>query len=273
MSKIYVIHENDAWVAPLREAFAELALPFEDWFVDKGQIDLGKPPPEGVFYNRMSASSHTRGHRYAPELTAAVLAWLEMHGRRVVNDSRALQLEISKVAQYAALSRHGIRTPLTVAAVGRDNIVGAAKAMTGPFITKHNRAGRGLGVKLFQTVDALIDHVDGDAFEDSVDGITLIQEYISSPEPYITRVEFVGGKFLYAVRVDTTLGFELCPADVCQVDDAFCPVGETAQAATPRFRILRDFSHPIVERYRRFVADNGIGIAGIEFIVDASGDL
>jgi RimK-like ATP-grasp domain len=271
--KIFVLHENDAWVEPLRDAFALRKLPFEEWFLSDGKVDLSQPPPEGVFYNRMSASSHTRAHRYAPELTGAVLAWLEMHGRRVVNNSRALQLEISKVAQYAALSKHGIRTPRTVAAVGRDNIVAAAKTMKGPFITKHNRAGKGLGVKLFQTVDALVDHVDSAAFEDSVDGITLIQEYISSPEPYITRVEFVGGRFLYAVRVDTTLGFELCPADVCQVDDAFCPVGETAQAPTPRFRILRDFSHPIVERYRRFIADNGIGIAGIEFIVDASGDL
>jgi len=274
MPKIFVLHENDAWVEPLRDAFALRKLPFEEWFLSEGKVDLSQPPPEGVFYNRMSASSHTRGHRYAPELTAAALAWLEMHDRRVVNDGRALRLEISKVAQYAALSKHGIRTPRTIAAVGRDNIVAAAKAMKAPFITKHNRAGKGLGVKLFQTADALVDHVDSAAFEDSVDGITLIQEYISSPEPYITRVEFVGGRFLYAVRVDTTLGFELCPADVCQVDDAFCPVGETRPSpATPRFRILRDFAHPIVERYRRFIADNGIGIAGIEFIADASGDL
>ena len=30
-------------------------------------IRTGAVPPEGVFYNRMSASSHTRGHRHAPE--------------------------------------------------------------------------------------------------------------------------------------------------------------------------------------------------------------
>ena len=33
------------------------------------------------------------------------------------------------------------------------------------------------------------------------------------------------------------------------------------------------FNHPIVERYRRFIADNGIGIAGIEFITDRNGEL
>jgi ribosomal protein S6-L-glutamate ligase RimK-like protein len=270
-AKIHVIHENDAWVEPLRAALDARKLPFEEWFLSEGKLDLSAAPPEGVFYNRMSASSHTRDHRYAAEYTAAVLAWLDQHNRRLINNQRALQLEVSKVAQYAALARYGIRTPRTIAAVGRDNIVAAARQMQGPFITKHNRGGKGLGVLLFQSADALAAHVDGASFENSVDGITLIQEYIAAPEPVITRVEFVGGKFLYAVRVDTTLGFELCPADACAIGDAACPVG--VQAAAPRFTIVRDFWHPIVERYRRFIADNGIGIAGIEFISDARGEI
>jgi hypothetical protein len=274
MSRIYVIHENDAWVEPLRAAFTDLKLPYTEWFIAEGTLDLAAIPPEGVFYNRMSASSHTRGHRYAAELTGGVLAWLESHGRRVVNNGRALQLEISKIAQYTALARYGIRVPHTVAAVGREAILDAAKKMRGRFITKHNRAGKGLGVRLFDGTDALSRYLDGGAFEDSVDGITLIQQYIEAPEPFITRVEFVGGKLLYAVRVDTSLGFELCPADVCQVVDAFCPAGETAAAtAAPRFRIIDRFEHGIVERYRRFLGDNGIGIAGIEFIADRNGEL
>ena len=273
MGKIHVIHENDAWVVPLRAAFDELNLPFEEWHLDEGVLDLSTAPPEGVFYNRMSASSHTRGHRYAPELTAGVLAWLESHGRRVVNDSRALRLEISKIAQYAALRNYGIRTPRTIAAVGKPNIVAAAQRMQGSFITKHNRAGKGLGVKLFSDVQALQAHVRSDQFEDSVDGITLIQEYIRAPEPFITRVEFVGGEFLYAVRVDTSLGFELCPADVCQIGDAFCPVGEQPAPQAPRFRILEDFRNPIVEKYQRFIASHGIGVAGIEFIENAAGEI
>jgi len=280
MSKIYVIHENDAWVEPLRAAFNELRLPYEEWFLSQGAFDFSSPPPQGVFYNRMSASSHTRGHRYAPELTAGVLAWLQSYDRRVINNGRALQLELSKLEQCAALRRYGIRTPHTVGAVGRENIIRAAEDFTGSFITKHNRAGKGLGVRLFHSLEALRSYVESDAFEDSVDGITLVQEYIRAPKPFITRVEFVGGEFLYAVRVDTSLGFELCPADACQVGDAFCPVGEGSAvndtspvSATPRFRIVSDFADPIIYRYRQFLADNGIGIAGIEFISDAAGEI
>jgi hypothetical protein len=276
--KIYVIHENSEWVVPLRSAFAELNLPFEEWFLDQGVLDFSTPPPPGVFYNRMSASSHTRGHRYAPEYTSTVLAWLDSHGCRVVNNSRALQLEINKIAQYATLRNFGIRTPRTFAAVGKENLIKAAANFSGAFITKHNRAGKGLGVRLFQSQRALRDYVLGGEFADSVDGITLVQEYIRAPAPFITRVEFIGGEFLYAVQVDTTLGFELCPADACQAGDAFCPVGTVPLAPIPpqpasRFRILPGFDHPILDAYRRFLAHNGIEIAGIEFITDSTGEL
>ncbi|HXF79925.1 MAG TPA: hypothetical protein VN598_13740 [Usitatibacter sp.] len=273
MSKIYVIHENEAWVEPLRAAFAEQQLPYEEWFLDKGVLDFSGAPPRGVFYNRMSASSHTRDHRYAAEYTSCVLPWLELHGRRVVNGSRALRLEINKIAQYAELQRFGVRVPRTLAAVGREQVIEAARHFKGPFITKHNRAGKGLGVRLFQSLDSLENYVRSPVFEESVDGVTLLQEYVKAPEPFITRVEFVGGRFLYAVRVDTSLGFELCPADVCEVGDAMCPVGERPSAAAPRFEVIPDFSHPIVERYRKVLEANDIEVAGVEFIADASGEL
>jgi RimK-like ATP-grasp domain len=272
MSKIYIIHENSEWTVHLTRRLDELGLPYEEWFLDKGTVDLSATPPEGVFYNRMSASSHTRGHRFAPELTEAVLAWLERHGRRVFNGSRALRLEVSKVNQYMALNAHGIRTPKTIAAVGKEQIVEAAKQLGAPsFITKHNRAGKGLGVQLFHSIEALGQYLESPAFEDSVDGITLVQEYIQAPEPFITRCEFVGGKFMYAVRVDTSEGFELCPADACQIGDLFCPVGETA--TRPKFEIIDGFSDPILEKYEQFLRANDIHIAGIEFIRDQNGTI
>jgi len=268
MPKIHVIHENDEWTAPLKRELRALGLPFEEWYLDEGHLDLSVPPPPGIFYNRMSASSHTRDHRYAAEYTAAVLSWLESHGRRVINPGRALQLEVSKVAQYTALNAHGIRTPRTIAAIGRDEILAAAKSFDAPFITKHNRGGKGLGVRLFRNSIALREYVDGPEFEAPVDGITLVQQYIESPEPYITRCEFIGGDFLYAVRADTSDGFLLCPADECQTDDAFCPA-----ASTSKFRIVKNFDHEILESYKSFLEENNIHIAGIEFILDKTGGM
>ena len=227
---IYVIHENAAWLEPLARALDAEQLPWRDWFLDRGVFDLSQPPPEGVFYNRMSASSHTRDHRYAAELTASVLAWLERHGRRVVNGSRALDLEISKARQYAALETAGIRTPRTVLVAGKDLLVEAARRRFGgsAFILSRTAAAKGSACGCFTRADALADYLAGPDYEPPVDGLHLLQQYIRAPQPLITRAEFVGGRFMYAVEVDTSEGFELCPADVCAVGDAFCPAGEAA---------------------------------------------
>lgn len=271
--KIYVIHENEEWTTHLFKRLDELNLPYEDWFIDEGLVDLNEAPPEGIFYSRMSASSHTRGHRFAPELTESLLVWLEHHGRTVFNGSRALRLEVSKVNQYMALNAAGIQTPKTIAVNGQEQILKAAEKMDIPsFITKHNRAGKGLGVRLFHSHEALHEYVEGPEFEPSIDGITLIQEYIQAPEPFITRCEFVGGKFVYAVQVDTSEGFELCPADACRIDDLFCPVGEEVEEK-PKFQVIDGFDDPILEKYEAFLQKNDINVAGIEFIRNAAGDI
>lgn len=271
--KIYVIHENEEWTAHLFKRLDELQLPYEDWFINEGLVDLNAVPPEGVFYSRMSASSHTRGHRFAPEMADTLLAWLEHHNRTIFNGTRALRLEVSKVNQYMALNAAGIRTPKTIAANGREEIIAAAEKLDAPsFITKHNRAGKGLGVRLFHSIEALKEYLDGGEFEPSIDGITLIQEYIQAPEPFITRCEFVGGKFVYAVQVDTSEGFELCPADACRIDDLFCPVGEQPEEK-PKFQIVDGFDDPIIAKYEEFLRRNDIAVAGIEFIRNAAGEI
>ncbi len=184
--KAYIIHENEAWTKPLEKNLKKLGVEYEDWHVEKAKIDLGKAPPYGVFYNRMSASSHLRGHRYAPEYTSVVLNWLKAHKRRVINDENALALEVSKSLQYLKLNEAGIKTPKSIFCFNKDQILEAADHFDKPFITKHNRAGRGLGVKLFQNKQELEQYVNNPLFENSVDGITILQDYIdASPKLFI----------------------------------------------------------------------------------------
>ena len=104
MSRIYVLHENPDWLPPLAAALDRSGASWDDWFLVERAVDLSVAPPEGVFYNRMSASSHTRGHRYSAELTSVTLAWLTQYGRRVVNGPAALDLEISKAVSYTHLT-------------------------------------------------------------------------------------------------------------------------------------------------------------------------
>ncbi|MEO3432071.1 alpha-L-glutamate ligase [Inquilinus sp. CAU 1745] len=271
MSKIHVIYENEAWLEPLARVLNEHDVPWAGWNFSEGDFDLTSRPPEGIFFNRMSASAHTRGHAHSPEYAIAALAWLERAGRRVINGADVVDLELSKVRQYAALEKAGIAVPRTTAVLGKHRLVEAARRDfgEGPVILKPNRGGKGLGVRLFASTGALADYLNGPDYEAPVDGIHLLQEYVSAPEPFITRTEFVGGKFLYAVRVDTSDGFELCPADVCAVGDAMCPVGE--QPTPPKFEIVPDIDSGQKAAYERFLAENRIEFAGIEFILAPDG--
>jgi hypothetical protein len=273
--QIYIIHENEEWVIPLRHTLEKIEAPYKEWFLNEGIIQISEEPPTGVFYNRMSASSHTRGHRFGPEYTANVLAWLKSYDRKIVNGPDAIRLEVSKVAQYAELKKYDITFPKTYAAIGKNQILTAAKNFTNtPFITKHNRAGKGLGVKLFRTLAALETYVNSEEFDDPIDGITLLQEYIESPDSSITRVEFIGSELVYAVKIDTSQGFELCPADSCQIDDAYCP---TTKDKTYKFSIIKNFGEKefektLIDKYRKLMENNDIQIAGIEFIQDKKGN-
>jgi len=264
--RVHVIHENDEWLPPFAAAFDAAGLPWEPWHLDGGVIDLDAPPPEGVFWSRMSASSHTRGHLHAKEHTRSVLSWLEGHGRTVVNGRRVLELEVSKVDQHAALRAAGFDVPRTFAAVGDLTRAGeVARRLTPPFITKDNQGGKGLGVRRFDTHEAFDAHL-AEGLVTPIDGTLLLQEFLQAAEPRITRVEIVGGAFLYALTADTSAGFELCPADVCAVDDAFCPTDGGA-----RFRLRRDFDARDAEPWVAFARRWGISIGGFEFIETVDG--
>ncbi len=275
-NKIYILHENDEWVEPLRKEFQAINAPFEEWHLGKRNVDHLDKPPHGIFYNRMSASSHTRGHRYAPEHTAVVLNWLEKNKRRVINNSRALSLEISKSLQYKELESFGIKTPKTIYCSNKESILKSANVFTKPFITKHNRGGKGLGVKLFNNKKELDSYVSSGNFEPSIDGITLLQDYIDANPKVIKRVEFVNSKFLYTVEVDASEGFELCPA--CPEDQNDVPkqqiAGEFCPTTGNKFKIMKNYKkNELTEKYENFIAANGIEIAGIEYITDKKGEI
>jgi hypothetical protein len=214
----------------------------------------------------MSASSHTRGHLHAKEHTRSILSWLEGHGRTVINGRRVLELEVSKVDQHAALRAAGFDVPRTFAVVGDlTRASEVARRLPTPFISKDNQGGKGLGVRRFDSHEAFDTYLANDMVP-PVDATLLLQEFLEAAEPRITRVEVVGGEFLYALSADTSAGFELCPADVCAIDEAFCPADGGA-----RFRLRRDFDARDAAPWVDFARRWGISIGGFEFIETRDG--
>ncbi len=271
---IHILYENPDWLPPLEKGLA--AHGFTDVRLVKlveGLVDPMVTPAEGIWINRISPSSHTRGHAGTIELGREVLFWLESHGRRVINGLDAFELEVSKLRQDLVLNRWGIQTPRTVLALGQEAILSAARTFEGPFITKHNQGGKGLGIQLFESVDALEAWISDPQFDAGPGGKVILQQYIQSPEPFITRVEIIGGRFLYAMRSNTSDGFELCPSDACQLNPSggpeVCPADGPASKFAPSPVTADD---PLVEKYIAMCTGEGLDLAGIEFVEDASGE-
>lgn len=270
---VHIVYENPDWLPPLldglRTAGFDQIHPVE--LID-GLVDPRAEPAEGLWINRISPSSHTRGHASTIELGRELLFWLEAHGRRVVNGLAAFELEVSKFRQDIVLRRWGIQTPRTVLATGRAAILEAAEGFDGPFITKHNQGGKGLGIQRFDRADQLATWLEDPAFDPGPGAKVILQQYIQAPAPFITRVEIVGGRFLFAMRSDTSTGFELCPSDACQLAQQpapeVCPADGGGSKFSPSPLTADD---PLVQRYIAMCQGEGIDVAGIEFIEDADG--
>lgn len=267
---IYVLHDNPEWMPPFLSAFSAQGVDVEEWLLPGTVLDLSSPPPPGVFYSRLSASSHTRTDPHVKDYGRAVLAWLQDAGATVINGAAVYEVEVSKIRQHRALERAGFTTPRTVAAFGHQGIPEAASSFTPPFITKHNQGGKGLGVRRFDSHEQLAaaaeDFAPGGE-NAPIDGITLIQDYVVPAEPFITRAEFIGGRFHYAVAVDISSGsFELCPADTCEVP------AQTADVPAFRLRPEITAETPLVVKLEALLATLGVEIAGIEFIETHDGD-
>ena len=277
--KVYVIHDNPVWIEDLRAELESLPVLFEEWIIGADgvngmAVDMSQPPPPGVFFNRVSPSSHMRNKRYACEYTLALLHWLEGHGCRIIDGEDSHEHSVSKVAAYAQLQRCGVRVPRTIFAMGRTQMLAAAQNFSGTrFLSKVNRGGSGFGVALFDSVEDFEKYINSNDFVEPVDGITLIQQFVESAEPIVTRVEFVGKQLLYGVRIRTDAQFnpQNCPADSCAGTN--CPLSESDPRAR-KFTVVTNLaeSEPeLIAGYLQFMARNGIEICGIEYAKDAHG--
>ena len=268
--KSFIIHENEEWLIPLRKALEKFDVQYEEWLLDDMTINIDQAPPNGIFFSRMSASNYTRNHLHSNQSSNIILTWLENHNRRVINGTNVLKIEFSKVLQQLLLKQSGFKTPKTIVAVGINKIKEAASNLNVyPMIIKPNQGGKGFGVKLINTMNELDKMLEDNLVNSSKDDTWLLQEKISTNEEFITRMEFIGGNFIYSLKVFSKNSFELCPADACEVDlDQFCPVDEINDInnSQPSFFIDDDPDKDLAERLTIFLKKHQIEVAGVEFI-------
>jgi hypothetical protein len=222
-------------------------------------------------FNRMSASAHLRGHARAIFFARDFLAHVGRHGTRVINGSKAFGYEISKAAQLSLLHSLGIPFPRSRVVNSLREVERHALAIGFPVIVKPNIGGRGAGIVRLNSMAELGHALAANLIDLGIDGIALVQEFIPPRNGHITRVETLGGRFLYAMKVFISgENFNLCPAEICDVERA----NERAMclADGPKTGLKVEPYQPpleVIGMVARIVESAGIDVGGVEYITDA----
>ncbi|MGH7530198.1 MAG: ATP-grasp domain-containing protein, partial [Gemmatimonadales bacterium] len=246
--------------------------PYTLLHAERHRFDPGSAPPYALVFNRMSPSAWRRGHGDAVFYTHHFLAYLEQNGVRVVNGTRAFQVETSKALQLSVLQSLGLPYPPARVIHNPTDAPAAAAELRFPIVVKPNVGGSGVGIRRFDAPADLAIAVANGGLELGPDHTVLVQEFIPGEAGRITRVEVLGGEYLYAIRVYASgETFNLCPADVCQTTDGAELVRSACPVDAPRtgLRVEGYDAPPDVARaVERIAAACGIEVGGIEYVID-----
>ena len=228
--------------------------------------------PYALVVNRASPSAYLRGHANSTFYTQHYLRHLERLGVPVVNGSAAYALELSKANQLDLLRELGLPFPRSVAINHASQAVRAADTLRYPVLVKANVGGSGAGIVKYESEAALQGAVERGEVDLGVDGTALVQEAAPLTNGHITRVETLGGDFLYAINVYPATGsFDLCPADACQTTGGVELVRGACALDAPKTGMRVEHATPspeIIAQVEAISRAAQIDVGGIEYLVD-----
>src|ERR1700743_3887547 len=273
MSPIAIYHEHPDWFKPLFEELNKRGIPFVRLNPAAHQFAIEAPAPDySLFFNRMSPSAYLREGTQGIFYTLNYLRHLEYHRIPTMNGYKAFTFETSKALQLALIQSLGISYPRARVVNHPAQLVTAAQGLRFPVVVKANIGGSGAGITKYQTLEDLRAAPEQGGMDFGVDHTALVQEFIPARGGYITRVETLGGKFLYAIRVYLTGDtFNLCPADICQTSTGVELVRNACAVEAPKNGLkVEGYTPPpaVIKAVETIVQQAGIDVGGIEYIVD-----
>ena len=257
MHDLAVLYEHPLWFEPLFAALDRRRIDYVRVQLDDHVFDpAGSPPPARVIFNRCAMSSFLREPEHPIFYAQALFEHWGRHAK-VLNGTPALAYDASKARQLSLVHSLGLGAPATRVAHRAADLVKASDGLRFPVVAKADIGGAGAGIVRYDSVEALAAAVADGTTPAGVNGITLMQEYAPRRGDKVTRVETLGGKFLYAIDIESAGDtFDLCPADACAIGRP--PVRFTAALPPPE----------LIDAAERIARAANLDIGGVEYLID-----
>ncbi len=254
-----ILYEHPEWFRPLFAALDRRGIACEAIRLTDHSFDpADRSVPAPVVLSRVAMSGFLRDPEHGIFYAQSLLAHWRTNGARVLNGPEVLAVDSSKARQLSLIAGLGLGIPETRVVHRREEILGAARGMAFPLLLKANVGGSGAGIVRYDEPTALEEAVAGRFMPESVDKVLLVQEYVPARGGRIIRLETLGGRFLYAIEIETGGGFDLCPADACVA----APGGEAIRMAAV------EPEPELVAAAERIALAAGLDVGGIEVVID-----
>ena len=270
---IAIYHEHPDWFRPLFAELERRAIAYERLDAAAHLFDPSETTaPWSLVFNRASPSAYLRNHAQTTFHTLHWLRHLEGIGVPVVNGAQAYAYELSKATQLDLLRELGLPYPKARVINHPSRAVEATQGFRFPVLVKANIGGSGAGIVRYDTAEALAAAVAAGTIDLGVDSTALVQESAPLRNGHITRVETLGGRYLYAINVYPPQdSFDLCPADACQTTTGAELIRGACAIDAPKSGMRVEATHPpahIIQQVEQISRAVNIDVGGIEYLVD-----
>jgi glutathione synthase/RimK-type ligase-like ATP-grasp enzyme len=259
-SDVAILYQHPSWFEPLFGALDARGIAFEKIRVGDHHFDpASAEPPAPVVLSRVAMSDFLREPQHPIFYATALLDHWRRCGATVLNGSDVMALDSSKARQLSLISGLGFAIPETRVVHRAQDLLGASEEMEFPLLVKPNIGGSGSGIVRYSSRGELKRSIDDGSVPASIDQVLLLQDYVPARGGTILRIETLGGRFLYALEVESGgESFDLCPADACVAQPGSAAIA--MRAVTPPAQIVK-----AAEDIARNV---GLDVGGVELVID-----
>ena len=270
---IAILYEHPDWFRPLFAELERREIPFVRLDANAHSFDPSEVQAHySLVVNRASPSAYLRSEAESTFYTLQWLRHLERLGVPVINGSEAYSIELSKALQLDILEELNLPYPRSRVINNAGIAARAAAGLRFPVVIKPNIGGSGAKITRFDSSDELARAAKGGSIDLGLDHVALVQELVPYTDGHITRVETLGGEFLYAINVyPAEDSFNLCPADACQTTEGVALSRSACALDAPKNGMrVEGYTPPreIIEQVERIARRVKLDVGGIEYMID-----